>query len=141
MELTSHVAVCQHLQRRGHDVRLTLGGALATFTIVHAGSTLEVAMRELDASPAAGRWLALSVSLGAAAAVSPRGALVASGRLPVGVLALYDDRLLLRHTLPLATLTDELLDESLGELAATALDLRRAAAQAGDDAPWGYVYR
>lgn len=140
MELTSYVAVCQHLQRRGHDVRTTLGGTLASFAIAHAGSSVELAMRELDASPA-GRWLVLSVSLGAADSVSPRGALVASGRLPVGVLALFDGRLLLRQSLPLSALTADLLEETLSELAATALELRHAAASAAADVRWGYVFR
>jgi hypothetical protein len=143
VELTSYVAVCQHLQRQGRDVRTALGGALATFTFAHAGSSVELAMRELDAAPS-GRWLALSVSLGGADRVSPRGALAASGRLPVGVLAIFDGRLLLRQTLPLSTLSADLLEETLYDLAATSLELRLAAASReddDDDVPWGYVYR
>lgn len=106
--------------------------------------SLPMAMRRLR-SRGGHDWLALSVPICPGQAIQPRAALVASAELPVGSLAVYETFILLRQSLPLATLTVAILEHTMGALARTAATLLLAYGAARRDPqaelPFRYVFR
>src|SRR5688572_6125368 len=88
---------------------------LASFgaVVAHLRATgCEMAVAQVLAPPGA-PWLCLMVTLGPMESFGLRAALVANGELPAGALALMDNRIVLRQTLPLEGLLVTQLEEAI----------------------------
>lgn len=99
------------------------GSGAGPWCVIREGVELLV---EALAAPREGRWLAIWADLAPAEAVRARSALVATGELAAGALAVREGRVGLRLTHPLAALDRAGLDHLLGWVAARAIELRAA---------------
>src|SRR5262249_34605003 len=132
-EFSSLADVAWYLQRTGRPVRASASGELAQCSYERGGATVAVTLRQL-VYPTGSRWLGLSIPICAAERVRPRAALVAAGALPVGALALWQDQVLVRQTLPLGGLAAEPLEQALRALVDAAAELAAVAARAASGA-------
>jgi hypothetical protein len=139
--------VPDYLRWRGHAFDLAPAGDLLQCRYADAAVAILVAMRAVPTT-AGSPWLALSVPLGPAGELRQRAALVANDALGLGALADWQGLLLLRQTLPLASLTFGQLDLALRTLAHTGAQLAAAAAsraapapEADQDEVHGYLFR
>lgn len=130
--LLTFARVPAYLHATGRAVSASPAGDLVQCRIDDASVPVLVAMRPLRTA-AGSEWLALSVPLGPVAPFRLRAALVAIDALPLGVLADWQGLMLLRQTLPIASLTVAQLEQTLRALAHTAARLIAAAA-GGDPA-------
>jgi len=144
MEFSSLADVAGYLSGTGRVVRTSRDGELAQCGYDHHGSPVVVTLRRLI-FPTGSLWLGLSVPICPSDRIRPRSALVANGELPVGALALWEEQILLRQTLPLAGLLAETLERALGALADTAAQLMlvagRIAADPEVEIAYGYLFR
>jgi hypothetical protein len=117
--LTSFAAVARHLQATGREVAVAGAGDVLQCRYTDGANVAPVAMRALQTRSGA-PWLALSVPICPMERIRPRAALVANDVLPMGALALWEATFILRHTLPLRSLTPESLEQTLRALTRTA---------------------
>lgn len=123
---------------------LHLGATLAPgskgdrFSYVHGETRCEIGVAQVLAPPGP-PWVCLMVWLGRVEGFGLRATLVASGQLPIGSLALLDEQIVLRQTLPLEGLLVTQLGQAIRGLAETASQLQAAVAH--DDSPYAYVVR
>jgi len=128
-------SVARYLVGAGGQV----AGDLIACRYEDAGVSAVIAVRAV-AAPSGGEWLALSIPIAPSSRVAARAALVATGELPIGALALWQDVVLLRQTLPIAGLLPARLAETMRALAHTAAVLVAAAGPEGAG-PFAYVFR
>jgi len=132
--------VAAYLRGTGRAVTLAPDGELARCDYDRHGTPVVVTLRQFS-----GVSLALSVPVCPLERVRPRSALVANGELPIGVLAVAEGQIVLRQTLPLASLPAAVLEETLGALSDVAAQLLLVAARVADDpereTPYGYLFR
>jgi hypothetical protein len=144
MAISSLADVAEYLSRTGREVRTSPNGELAQCNYDHHGTPVVVTLRQLTFATGS-LWLGLSIPICPFERIRPRTALVANGELPIGVLALWEQQILLRQTLPLTGLTAEPLEQTLGALADTAGQLvliaARMAADPSQETPYGYLFR
>lgn len=142
--LGSFAEILAFLQARGVYFSLDPGEDRLQCRFESGPLAMPIAMRRLRAR-GGHDWLALSIPICPGQAICPRAALVASAELPVGSLAVYGTFILLRQSLPLATLTVATLEHTMGALARTAALLLVTFAAASRDPqaelPFRYVFR
>jgi hypothetical protein len=136
--------VPRYLQRTGRPVALSPQADLVQCRFESRAASAVVAMRPLTSRGGAA-WLAASIPIGAVERIRPRAALVANDELPIGALALFQNIVLLRQTLPLAGLPFAELEHTLGALVHLAAVLVAAAASTAADpereVAFGYLFR
>ncbi len=136
-----------HLEQTGRGFDLAPDGSdflRCRYVHADADSTIAMAMRRLPL-PNGRQWLGIGILLCPLARIRPRGALVANAELPIGALALLQDDIVLRQTLPFNALPVAVFERTLHGLAATFLELLAARARVARDpereTPYGYVFR
>jgi hypothetical protein len=142
--LGSFADVAAYLHARGVYFSLDPGEDRLQCRFDDGRVSMPLAMRRLK-SRGGHDWLALSIPICPGQAICPRAALVGSFELPVGSLALYETFILLRQTLPLATLSIAILELTMGALARTSALLlvtyTAASQDPGAELPFRYLFR
>ncbi|MCE9573766.1 MAG: hypothetical protein K8W52_11480 [Deltaproteobacteria bacterium] len=117
--VTAFARVPAWLAQAGRACEVAPGGELAHCRYHDDGLGALVALRAVRTA-AGSPWIALSIALGPAPSFRVRAALVANDALVIGALVEAEGVMLLRETLPLASLTFAQLDQALRALVHTA---------------------
>ena len=105
----------EHLARAGRPIAASPDGSFAQCEYAVGDVVSTVALRAMRSN--AGReWAAVAIPLVPVERVRLRAALAANDVLPLGALVDWQGTLLLRQTLPLASLTGAQLDQALASL-------------------------